>query len=60
MEKRETKGLMLKELEAQESGLLPDRVELRHRRRYRIFARNSNVAVNSFNAIGSFNQGSFN
>ena len=35
MEKMETKGLKLEELEAEEFGLLPDRVEMRHRRRRR-------------------------
>ncbi len=38
----ETKGLNFEELEAQEFGLLPDRVEMRHRRRRR---RISNTAV---------------
>jgi hypothetical protein len=33
MEKMETKGLKREELEAQEFGLLPDRVEMRRRRR---------------------------
>ena len=43
MEKMETKGLKREELEAQEFGLLPDRVEMRRRRR-RGGIRNTNVA----------------
>ena len=35
MEKVLEKGLAIEELEAQEMGLLPDRVEMRHRRRHR-------------------------
>ena len=34
MEKVLEKGLAIEELEAQEMGLLPDRVEMRHRRRH--------------------------
>jgi hypothetical protein len=34
MERTLEKGLAIEELEAQEMGLLPDRVEMRHRRRH--------------------------
>jgi hypothetical protein len=44
MEKMETKGLKREELEAQEFGLLPDRVEMRRRRRRGIRITNTNVA----------------
>ena len=59
----ETKGLKLEELEAQEFGLLPDRVEMRRRRRRGIrntaiaVNENTNVLVNineSFNEFGGF------
>jgi hypothetical protein len=40
----ETKGLKFEELEAQEFGLLPDRVEMRRRRRRSI--RNTAIATN--------------
>ena len=57
MEKVETKGLKREELEAQEFGLLPDRVEMRRRRR-RGGIRNTNVAQAA--VIGSGNSFSFN
>ena len=62
----ETKGLKLEELEAQEFGLLPDRVEMRHRRRRRRRGvTNTAIAVSSVDdsgnvIIGSFNEGGFN
>jgi len=58
MEKMETKGLKREELEAQEFGLLPDRVEMRRRRRRGIRITNTNVAQ-AF-VIGSGNSFSFN
>ena len=45
MEKMETKGLNFEELEAQEFGLLPDRVEMRHRRRRRRGTTNTATAI---------------
>ena len=54
MEKMETKGLKREELEAQEFGLLPDRVEMRHRRRRRRIS-NTNVAQ----AVVAFSGNSF-
>ncbi len=41
----EIKGLNFEELEAQEFGLLPDRVEMTHRRRRRRGRRITNTAV---------------
>ena len=51
MKMKETKGLKREELEAQKFGLLPDRVEMRHRRRR---GNQSNIAFASFN-FGQFN-----
>jgi hypothetical protein len=55
MEKMETKGLKHEELEAQEFGLLPDRVEMRRRRRRGIRITNTNVAT----AVVAFSGNSF-
>jgi hypothetical protein len=55
MEKMETKGLKREELEAQEFGLLPDRVEMRRRRRRGIRITNTNVAT----AVVAFSGNSF-
>jgi hypothetical protein len=55
MEKMETKGLKREELEAQEFGLLPDRVEMRRRRRRGIRITNTNVAQ----AVVAFSGNSF-
>ena len=56
MEKMETKGLKREELEAQEFGLLPDRVEMRHRRRR---GRISNTNTNVAQAVVAFSGNSF-
>ena len=59
----EIKGLKREELEAQEFGLLPDRVEMRHRRRRRRISNTATaVAIvddsgNSFNANVNFAAG---
>lgn len=44
-ERTEVEGLSLKELQAQDSGLLPDRVEMRRRRRRRPRNTSSNATT---------------
>ena len=59
MEKVLEKGLAIEELEAQEMGLLPDRVEMRHRRRHRRRRQGGATATASSVAVVSESGNSF-